>query len=88
LIRLFNVSFLSDTTITGGTVVPFVTNGVFTPGNTIEYTVTASPAGTIGGTLGSGTQIFAGLTITVPEPASLGFLSLGGLALVSRRRRA
>ena len=81
-----NVGNLSNTTITGGTATPFTASGVFNSGNTAHYTVVADIFGKINGTMGSGTQILAGVTISyIPEPASLSLLAVGGLALLRRR---
>ncbi len=57
----------------------------FGPGDytgAFQWSVDLSPAGSLGDTLtGSLTK-----SVTIPEPASLALLSLGGLALIRRRR--
>ncbi len=89
-----NAGNLSTTLITGGTETSFPTTGIFNSGNTVLYVVSANGSGDINGTMGSGVQIFAGLTVApvaVPEPSSMilaGCAAMGLACMIQRRRCA
>jgi hypothetical protein len=69
----------------------FAFASIFTGGTDKLYSInTSTGAATLVGTIGSGTNVYAGLTIATatPEPTALGVLCVAGIAAMRRRRRA
>lgn len=83
----FGLAFTGAYT-SGNSVVSLITP----PGNSAsEFTDPASEDGSgtpVGISLDNVTSVGVGVASAVPEPASLGVLALGGLALLARRRKA